>query len=281
MNPNIPRVAAIHDISCFGRCSLTVIMPILSCMGIQVCPLPTAVLSTHLGGFSDVAIRDFTDLIPEFAGHWQKEGIYFDCLYSGFLASEHQIDLVSGFFDTFNNKSSLVVVDPVMGDEGKLYSVYTPQLQEQMKGLICKADVITPNYTEACFLLGEKYREVVTDVAEIKRWLERLIDMGPHMAVITGIPLAAGKILNLGYERDTKRFCKNINDHIPVKYPGTGDIFASVLVGALLRHYSLPKAMSMATDFVTLGVKATFKAGTPAREGILLERVLPWLSNES
>ena len=157
----VPKVAAVHDISCFGRCSLTVIIPVLSAMGIQVCPLPTAVLSTHLGGFKELAFCDFTGYMPAFFHHWKKEGIAFNGIYSGFLASEEQIDIVQQFIDEFSPNQPLVVVDPVMGDEGKLYSIYTPQMQEQMKRLVRKADIITPNYTEACFLLGKTYQDVI------------------------------------------------------------------------------------------------------------------------
>ena len=157
----IPRVAAVHDISCVGRCSLTTIIPVLSCMGIQVCPLPTAILSTHLGGFKDVAFVDCTEHIDKFSKHWQSENIKFNCIYSGFLASEDQIGVVEKFIEDFAYSHPLVLIDPVMGDEGKLYSVYNEKMQEAMKGLIAKADVITPNYTEACFLLGKQYQDSV------------------------------------------------------------------------------------------------------------------------
>lgn len=277
MKTYVPRVAAIHDISCFGRCSLTVIMPILSCMGMQVCPLPTAVLSTHLGGFKDIVFCDFTDRIPEFAKHWQNEGIKFDCIYSGFLASVQQIDIVSRFIDEFSQNEPLVLVDPVMGDEGRLYSVYTPEMQERMKNLVSKANVITPNYTEACFLLGKSYEDKLANVNDIRKWLINLTDFGPDTAVITGVPMMNGQIMNIGYERSRDQFWEVVNDHIPAKYPGTGDIFASVLVGSLIQNCSFPEAMKRAADFVTLGIKVTFEAHTPTREGVLLERVLPWL----
>jgi len=280
MNQFVKRVAAVHDISCFGRCSLTVIMPVLSCMGIQVCPLPTAVLSTHLGGFADIAFCDFTDRIPDFSAHWKQEGIAFDCIYSGFLASEEQIDVVSGFIDEFSGNSPLVVVDPVMGDEGKLYSVYTPQMQERMKTLVRKADIITPNYTEACFLLGKPYREMIADTAMMKNWLVCLADLGPSVVVMTGIPLANKRIMNLGYDRESGCFWEVDSHYIPVRYPGTGDIFASVLIGSLLHRCSLPVAMKRAADFVELSIKTTFAAGTPTREGVLLEKVLPGLCRE-
>ncbi|HWR42382.1 pyridoxamine kinase [Sporomusa sp.] len=280
MIPVVPRVAAVHDISCFGRCSLTVIIPILSSMGIQVCPLPTAVLSTHLGGFKDVAFCDFTDRMPEFYRHWKQEGITFDCIYSGFLASEQQIDTVSHFIDEFSENHPLVLVDPVMGDEGKLYSVYTPTMQEQMKRLVSKANIITPNFTEACFLLGERYEDQVAEPDRLKEWLIRLADFGPSIVIMTGIPLADQQIMNIGYERESGSFWEVACEHIPARYPGTGDIFASVLAGALLYKHSLPLAMKLAAAFVAAAIATTFAAGTPTREGVLLENALPWLGQE-
>jgi pyridoxine kinase len=277
----VPRVAAVHDLSCFGRCSLTVIMPILSAMGIQVCPLPTAVLSTHLGGFKELAFCDFTKHMPDFFHHWKSEGIAFDCIYSGFLASTQQIDVVQQFIDEFSSNRPLVLVDPVMGDEGKLYSIYTPPMQEQMKRLVKRADIITPNYTEACFLLGESYQEQVDNIEKMKEWLIFLADFGPSIVVMTGIPFANEKILTIGYDKKQNAFWEVFNDYIPAKYPGTGDIFASVLVGSLLHKESLSAAIKQATEFTGLAIKTTFRANTPAREGVLVETVLPWLYSEA
>lgn len=278
MRPSVPRVAAVHDLSCFGRCSLTVIMPILACMGIQVCPLPTALLSTHLGGFQNIAFCDFTDRMAEFYRHWQQEQIVFDCIYSGFLASTRQIDTVAHFIDTFSANQPLVLVDPVMGDDGRLYSVYTAEMQQHMKKLVSKADVITPNFTEACFLLGESYQEEVPEPAALKDWLVRLAGFGPATVIMTGIPLANRQIMNLGYERHSGRFWQVVSEHIPARYPGTGDIFASVLAGALLDKQNVPQAMELAAEFVNMAIKTTYAAGTPAREGVLLESTLPWLA---
>lgn len=279
MNPaRIKRVAAVHDLSCIGRCSLTVILPILSCMGIQVCPLPTAVLSTHPGGFTDVSFYDFTRHIPDFSAHWRKEGIRFDCLYSGFLASEEQIGVVARFIDDFSSTRPLVMVDPVMGDEGKLYSICTDKMKEGIKTLVKKADVITPNFTEACFLLGEPWHPLVSQVEPLYSWLVKLSEMGPPQVVITGIPLPGNKLANLGYDRGRNQFRHFISDLIPAKYPGSGDIFASVLLGGLLEGVSLNDAVRNAGSFVTSAVKTTFDAGTPPREGILLEKMLPQLS---
>lgn len=277
MKTYVPRVAAVHDLSCVGRCSLTVIAPVLSCMGIQVCPLPTAILSTHLGGFKKVQFYDFTEHMADFYKHWQQEKLSFDCIYSGFLASEKQIQVVSQFIDDFAKKETLVLVDPVMGDEGRLYSVYTPQMQESMKILLEKANVITPNYTEASFLLGEAYQDSVEDLTIIKDWLVRLAEFGPDFVIITGIPFGTDKLVNAGYDKSTHAFLLLESKRMPIRYPGTGDIFASVVGGALLKGCGLSIAIERAAEFVARSIKTTFAANTPAREGVLLETALPWL----
>ncbi|WP_378954564.1 pyridoxamine kinase [Pelosinus sp. sgz500959] len=277
MKPFVPKVVAIQDLSCFGRCSLTTIIPVLSCMGVQVCPLPTALFSTHLGGFGQPAFYDFTNHMPIFSQHWKREDVIFDCIYSGFLASEEQIALVCHLIDEFSQNTPLVVVDPVMGDGGKLYSTYTPYMQEQMKVLVKKADIITPNYTEACFLLGEPYQTEHYDMEKMKEWLVRLADLGPSIVVMTGIIVDQKKVINLGYDQQTGSFWEVSKDYIMAQYPGTGDIFASVLTGSLMKGKDLYTAMELASDFVALAIKATFDACTPKREGVLLESVLPWL----
>ena len=270
----IPKVAAVHDLSCVGRCSLTVILPILSCMGVQACPLPTAVLSTHLGGFRDVAFHDFTHAMPDFAQHWRRENIAFDCIYSGFLASAAQIEVVSRFIDEFSANQPLVLVDPVMGDGGRLYSTYTAAMQDCIRSLVRQADIITPNYTEACFLLSEPYQDTVACPDSLKSWLPRLAAMGPERVVITGIPLPGKRLANLCYEAATRQSDASVRDLIPASYPGTGDVFASVLLGELLRGTALPAAVRAADSFVAAAVQDTFLAGTPTREGVLLERCL-------
>ena len=277
MKRTVPRVAAVHDLSCVGRCSLTVIMPVLAAMGIQACPLPTAVLSTHLGGFREVAFCDFTDRIASFYRHWLQEGVAFDCIYSGFLASAGQIDVVLEFIGEFSACHPLVLVDPVMGDEGRLYSVYEGDMQARMKSLVKRAHIITPNYTEAGFLLGETYRPVCPDPGQMAAWLRGLADMGPAQVVITGIPLGDGLLLTVAYDRLADRYCQTAVRQIPVRYPGTGDIFASVLAGILLRGGSLERAVEQAVNFVFHCVRQTYDAGTPIREGVLLEAALPQL----
>ena len=273
----IKKVAAIHDLSCIGRCSLTVILPILSCLEIQACPLPTAVLSTHPGGFSDVVFHDCTPQIAPFAAHWRHESIEFDAIYSGFLASEQQVGLVARFIDDFSANHPLVLVDPVMGDDGQLYSICTAAMKEQILSLVQKAGIITPNYTEACFLLNEPWQPTITCLADMEPWLCRLSDLGPAQVVVTGIPLPDHKIANLGFDRTTGQSWQIVNDYIPARYPGTGDVFASVLLGRLLAGFSLPAAIRDAGDFVAAAVRLSVASSAPRREGILLEACLPRL----
>ncbi len=275
ITPKQHRVAAIHDLSGFGRCSLAVIMPVLSTMGIQCCPIPTAVLSTHTGGFEDIAIKDLTDYIAPTLAQYKKLGIGFDAVYSGFLASAEQIDHCLEFFSAY--KDSLKVVDPVMGDHGKPYRTYTPELCRRMGELADVADVITPNLTEAAILLGEKYPLELT-AGEAKSWLARLCKR-VRVAVITGVPLAEGTISNIGCDKDVGGFWRVDCDYVPASYPGTGDIFASVLTGGLLRGDSLPIAMDRATMFTQIAIKNTYSYGLEPRNGVMFEPSLSWLIN--
>ena len=277
----IPRVAAIHDLSGFGRCSLTVVIPVLSSMGIQVCPIPTAVLSTHSGGFGEFHFRDLTDDMADYASHWKRIGIEFDCVYSGFLGSAKQIDIVSDIFRGFKgSERQLIVVDPVMGDHGRLYKTYTPEMQNRMRMLVEAADIITPNLTEAFFLLEETYSDEPMSMEEAKSFLKRLSEMGPETVVITSIKTQDGLHVNAGYSRSQDTYWRTPYDYIPVQYPGTGDIYTSVLTGSLLHGDNLPEAMDRATRFVSMAVSTTHSYGTPVREGVILEKLLMNLKNK-
>ena len=277
----VPRVAAIHDISGFGRCALTVIMPVLSTMGMQVCPVPTAVLSTHTGGFSDFSFHDLTDTMTGYIDHWKGLGLKFDCIYSGFLGSEHQIDIVKDFIRDFKTRENqLLVVDPVMADDGELYETYTPAMKKKMAFLVQKADIITPNLTEAYFLLDENYVEEPMNENAMKNMLKRLSDMGPKIVVITGVSGEDGRNYNIGYDKVAGICWKVGYERIPISYPGTGDIFTSVLIGGLLMGDNLPMAIDRATQFVSLAVRITYGYRTAEREGVILEKVLGWLNNK-
>lgn len=276
MSRIVPRVAVIQDISGFGRCSLTVIMPILSCMGVQVCPMPTAVLSTHGGGFGKMAFIDLTEYMQGCSKHWEELNLSFDYIYTGFLGSEAQINEVMHFCDKFN-KNAKVLIDPVMGDNGKLYSLYNETMQAKMRDLVQIADIITPNLTEALFLLGKPYKIECLSVEQMKDMLKSLTEMGPHTVIIKGITDENGNKVNIAYSKETEVFYKIPYVEVPASYPGTGDVFASILIGAVLQGNTLEKAIKRASAFITAAIRETYLAKTDTREGILLERVLPLL----
>ncbi|MBU5460922.1 pyridoxamine kinase [Anaerostipes sp. MSJ-23] len=275
MKHSVKKVAAIHDLSGFGRASLTAIIPILSSMGVQVCPLPTAILSNHTGGFENFSFVDFTDHMQEYIDQWKALNLDFDCIYSGFLGSERQIQIVSDFIDDFSTPDNMVVVDPVLGDNGALYSTMTDELVSGMRKLVAKADIITPNFTEVGLLLGELYEEKTTD-EKMKKWLKRLSDMGPEIVVATSVPdQGEGKDTNVvAYDRSCDTYWKIQCRYIPASYPGTGDAYTSVMIGSLLDGDSLPIALDKGVQFITQAIKASYGFDYPNREGVLLEKVL-------
>ena len=273
-----PLVGAIHDLSGFGRCSLSVIMPSLSAMGIQVLAIPTAILSTHTGGMGEVELNDLTGYPLRALSHYKRLGLSLDCIYSGFLSNENQIDHCLEFFSEY--PAALHVVDPVMGDHGKPYRTVTPAIQKRMKELVNAAQIITPNLTEVCILLGADYPTEPLSQTLAKSYLARLGEMGPSSVVITGVRLLSGEMVNIGYDRSRGAYWRADCEYVPVNYPGTGDLFASVLTGALLGGDSLPLAMSRATAFTQLCIKTTYGYGTDPRFGVLLEKNLPWLSRD-
>lgn len=275
----IPKIAAVHDLSCIGRCSLSVIIPILSKLSLQVCPLPTAILSSHLGGYEHISSTDCTNQMTDIYTAWQQENINFDYIYTGYLASSEQITTVNEFIDKFS-KNALIVIDPVMGDNGRLYSKYTANMQQSMKQLITRADLITPNYTEACLLLDEKYIPLHDNLDQAYDYLLRLAEFGSKQVVITGIQLNDNRIANIAYDSSTQIFFTAYSAKIPVHYPGCGDVFTSTLLGYLSLNYSLDVALAYATKFVYTCVKLTHELSTPPREGVLLESLLDVLTKE-
>ncbi|GAB1410913.1 pyridoxamine kinase [Desulfovibrionales bacterium] len=278
MRPVMQRVAAVHDLSGFGGGSLTAVISILSAMGIQVCSLPTAVLSTHTGGFTDFHFRDLTDDMAQIMEHWQRLGLIFSGVYSGFLGSAQQIGHVIRLFDTCTRDTTLRIVDPVLGDDGQLYATMTPDMVAEMRTLVAQANVITPNITEAALLLGQPLETCISQ-DQIKHWIVSLADLGPRQVIITSVPEEDPRgTAVVAFDRDTGQFWKVGCSYIPAHYPGTGDIFASVITGALLQGDSLPLSLDRAVQFVSLTIRATFGHNVPEREGVLLERVLPCLN---
>lgn len=281
MEKIIQKVAAIHDLSGFGRASLTTIIPILSTMEIQTCPLPTAVLSTQTSGFEDYSFIDLTDYMEEHIAHWKKLNLDFDCIYSGFLGSVRQIQIVSDFVEYFKRKDNLVVVDPVLGDNGSLYDTMGEEMVCEMKKLVSKADIITPNFTEAAFLLEEDCRKNISE-EEIKNWLVRLSELGPKIVIITSVPSNEEEktVTVMAYEKEENLFHKVSSEYIPVSYPGTGDAYTSVVVGVLLQGGTLYQAIKKGADFIGKCIKLSYKYEYPAREGVLLEKNLKFLRKD-
>ncbi len=273
-NP-IPRVAAVHDLSGYGRSSLTVVLPVLSAMGINVCPLPTAILSTQTSGFEDYFFQDLTSAMEEIIRHWKTLPLQFDSIYSGFLGSISQIELVEDLIHHFQLPDQLITVDPVMGDDGEFYGPLDSSMIQGMKNLVSRAHLITPNYTEAVFLLGRSHKKSVS-IHEIVKILKELSSFGPDKVVITSVPLEKRQTTNavIAYEKRNDRFWKVETNHIPAVYPGTGDMFSSVITGRLLLGDSLPAAIDRAVNFVIHAIKNTFGHNTPQREGVLLEKSL-------
>jgi len=270
----VKKIAAVHDLSGMGRVSLTVVIPVLSSMGFQVCPLPTAVLSNHTQ-YPDFTFLDLTDEMPKIISEWKKLDVQFDAFYTGYLGSPRQIQIVSDFIDDFRHSDSLVVADPVLGDNGKLYANFDERMIKEMRRLIRKADVITPNLTELFFLLDEPFQAENTD-EELKRYLRLLSDQGPQIVIITSVPVIGdnNKTSVYAYNRQGNRFWKIVCPYLPAHYPGTGDTFTSVITGALMQGDSLPIALDRATQFILQGIRATFGYEYDNREGILLEKVL-------
>lgn len=271
------RIAAVHDISCVGRCSLTVALPILSAAGFDTGVLPTAVLSTHTGGFDDFTYRDLTSDIDPITTHWKSLGLEFDALYSGFLGSYEQIELVENLFDSFKGDSTLILVDPVMADHGELYPVYSQDMAIGMARLCKKADIIVPNLTEAAFLLGEKYIGNNYDKAYIENMLFRLAKLGPEKVVLTGVSYDDENLGAASYDSSTGKIEYAFNKKNPSIFHGTGDVFASTLLAGIMHNLSLNEAVQLSVDYTYECIKLTETMKQERRYGVCFEMAIPYL----
>ena len=276
MKFNVPIVAAIHSLPSFGRSALSVIVPVLSSMGTQVCPIPTSVLSSHTGGLGDVVKIDLENYIVDSFAKYKELGIDFDCIFSGYFGKKEQIDNLIEVYK--QNPNCFKVVDPVMGDHGKTYRFFTDELICAVKNLATKADLITPNLTESYILINEPFNPVGLDCAGAKKMLIKLSSLGPEKVIVTGVPMSDNHLYNIGYDRSNNTFFKVKCSYFPVSYPGTGDIFSSVVVGEVLKGTSLALSVETATRFCELSVKSTFSYNTDTRFGVIFE---PYLSSLS
>lgn len=266
----VKKVAAIHDISGLGRCSLTAVIPILSVLGVQPCPFPTALLSCQTG-YDKFSFLDLTDEMYKLKHSWDALNFQFDGIYSGFLGSEEQMDIVYDFIK--ERSHSFVLIDPVMGDAGEIYKTYTKEMCIKMVELVKCANIVTPNLTEACILTGRDFlndqitNEILMDVAkEISR-------LGPSKVIITGI-IQDGLVHNFAYDKTINNSFISSSDYNGKAYSGTGDIFASILCGMLIQGYEFKFCVDRATKFIYETIKYTSSFDVDSRNGILLEPML-------
>ena len=271
----IKKAAIINDLSGLGKCSLTAAIPVLSALGVQACPLPTAVLSNQTG-YKSFYMDDYTDRMPLYIEEWKKRDIKFDAICTGFLANEQQVDLIENFIKVFKSPETLLIVDPVMGDNGQLYSTYTEKLRERLCKLALSADVITPNLTEANFLLGTDPTENRT-VDAVCEMAEKLMDLGPSKVVITGVK-ASERIHNIvGENGNVNCVTSSLTKR---DYSGTGDLLAAVVTAGLVKGYPLAKVVAAAAEFIERATADTFNLGTDRNDGIEFEKHLPMLWRE-
>ena len=269
------RIVTIQDISCVGKCSLTVALPIISAMGVEAAILPTAVLSTHTM-FQNFTCKDLTDQVEPIAEHWKKENFAFDAVYTGYLGSFEQIDLMKKFFEDFKTESNILFVDPAMADNGKLYPAFDEAFAKHMATLCAKADIIVPNITEAAFMTGMEYKAEY-DEAYVKEMLIRLSDLGAKIAILTGVSFTEGKTGVMGYDKASGEFAYYEHDKLPVSFHGTGDIFSSTCVGAMMNGMDWREAVKVAADYTAECIRLTLEDPAKPWYGVNFEQAIPYL----
>lgn len=272
------RILTIQDISCVGKCSLTVALPIISACGVETSVLPTAVLSTHTA-FSSFTFRDLTDDIKNISNEFTKQNISFDALYTGYLGSFKQLELVSDLFNKFKTKDNFILVDPVMADHGRLYKGFDKNFANSMANLCKLADIIVPNLTEASFMLDEPYIEKDYDENYIKSLLKRLTALGCKKALLTGVSFNENQLGVYGYDSIYDEYFYYHREKLPVNFHGTGDVFASALCGALTIGKTLKQAVKIAVDYTVECINETVKNPNANWYGVEFEKAIPYLIN--
>ena len=269
------KVVTIQDISCYGQCSTTVALPILSAFGFETAILPSAILSTHTSGFKNFTVHDLSDEIPKIINHWEKEGIKFDCLYSAYLGEVRHVDYVLEMKDKLLNKDGLFLVDPVMGDNGKLYPAFNDDYVKAIIKLVEKADIIIPNLTESCFLANTPYKEEY-DETYIKDLLYKLKKIGAKKVIITGVAYDKDSI---GIAMLDKEYSYFKHEKISKSYHGTGDIYTSVFLASYLKTGIIEKSVELAADMVVKSIKNTLDDNNH-NYGVKFESVLAEFANK-
>lgn len=269
------RIVTIQDISCVGKCSLTVALPIISAMGVETSIIPTAVLSTHTM-FKNFTCKDLTDQIKPITAHWKSENINFSAIYTGYLGSFEQIDLMKEMFAEFKTEDNVIFVDPAMADNGKLYAAFDETFAKHMATLCGKADIIVPNVTEACFMTGTEYKETY-DETYIKELLEKLVDLGAKISVLTGVGFEKGKTGVMGYDKEKDEYYYYTHDRLDMSYHGTGDIFSSTCIGAMMNGFDWKEAMAIAADYTAECIRITMEDPGKPWYGVNFEQAIPYL----
>lgn len=264
------KIAVINDLSGFGRCSLAVSLPVISKLKVQCCPVPTAILSNHTG-FSNWFFDDYTEKMPEYIDNWEKIGLKFSAVYSGFLGSEKQIEMVLDFIRRFRTKETLVVVDPVMGDYGKTYSTYTPKMCSEMKKLVECADILTPNITEACILTDTPYKEQ-WHKEEIRMITQKLLTQGPNKVVITGIVQRSYIANYVCTKEGEEHFLRTLR--VGMQRSGTGDLFTSIIAADAVNGVNFTQSVKKASNFVKKCILRSIELDIPLTDGVAFEDVL-------
>ena len=265
----LKKVAAINDLSGIGKCSLSVAIPILSALKVQCCPFPTAILSSQTG-FSQYTFLDLTNEMEKYSNTWKKLNLNIDTIYSGFLGSSSQIDIVRNFIKS--NPHAFVIVDPVLGDNGELYPIFNNDTCTKMKDLVIHSNLITPNITEACLLLNEDYKDNFSE-EEVITIAKKLSELGPSKVIITGI-VRDNMIYNLSYDKEEDKAFTYGLEYNKCSYSGTGDIFVSIICGLITNNYDLEFAVKTASDFIYKCVSYTSKYEDDRNQGVMFEMFL-------
>ena len=269
------RVLTIQDISCLGKCSLTIALPIISALGSETVILPTAVLSTHTM-FKNFTCKDLSDQIEPIEKHWLSEGVKFDAIYTGYLGTISQIDQVKELFHNFKDENTVIIVDPVMADNGKLYPAFDMDYVRKNAQLCAEADIIVPNITEASLITGMEYREEY-DESYIKELLSRLDSLGAKTCVLTGVSLEKGMTGVMGFDHETGEYYTYQNKRIDAVYHGTGDLFTSTCVGEMMKGMDWRDAMRLAADYTAYTIEVTLQNPNEPWYGVDFEATIPKL----
>lgn len=267
------RIVSIQDLSAVGKCSLTVALPIISAMGIECAVVPTAVLSTHTQ-FQGFTFRDLTDEMEPIADHWKQQGLTFDAVCTGYLGSFRQVDIVKRYFRDFGGGAQ-IIVDPAMGDNGRLYAGFGPEFPKKMAELMEGADLVLPNITEAAFMLGMEYKEHY-DRGYIMALLEGLLSLGAKTAALTGVSFEEGRLGAVSLD-GSGAFSEYYTDRLPVNFHGTGDIYSAAAAGALVLGKSVPEALALAADYTAECIRLTLAEENHSWYGVNFEQATPYL----